>query len=99
MIVKASLVTLGSIAEAILVDHYTGKMGARQRFTSRTNRLLSEEIISVELKKNLDWLWDMRCRQHLYELTHAEFDLYEITDHKRAIAAVSNLFEALGKAV
>lgn len=98
MIVKASLSALGSIAEAILMDHYAGQMGARQRFTSRTERLLSEGIISSNLKDDLDWLWDMRCRQHLYELAHAEFDFYETADHKRAIATANGLINALNEA-
>ncbi len=95
MVVKACLAALGSIAEAILVDHYAGKMGMRQRFVSRTDRLFSENVISLELKKELDWLWEMRCRQHLFELTDAEFEFYGIEDHKRGIEAISNLFKAL----
>jgi hypothetical protein len=31
-------------------------------------------VVGEQLKEDLDWLWDMRCRQHLYELADAEFD-------------------------
>lgn len=98
MIIKASLAALGSIAEAILMDHCAGQVGRRQRFASRTERLRSEGIISSNLKDDLDWLWNMRCRQHRYDLAQAEFDFYGTADHKRALTIVSSLLDRLNKA-
>lgn len=98
MLVKACLTSLGSVAEALLIDHFTGRMGRRQKFTSRTKRLVDEGVICQQLKEDLDWLWGMRCRQHLYELMTAEFDFYRLEDHKRARATLSALVKALNNA-
>ena len=84
MVVKACLASLGSVAEALLIDHFAGRMGRRQKFTSPTKRLLEDGLVGEQLKEDLDWLCDMRCRQHLYELADAEFDFYRLDDHKRA---------------
>lgn len=98
MVVKASLASLGSAAEALLIDYYAGRMGRRQRFCSRTKRLFEDGVIDSQLRADLDWLWDMRCRQHLYELADAEFDFYRLDDHKRARATLSGLVAALNAA-
>lgn len=98
MVVKACLASLGSVAEALLIDHFAGRMGHRQKFTSRTKRLVEDGAITEQLKEDLDWLWDMRCRQHLYELAGTEFDFYRAHDHKRARSTLSALIVALKSA-
>jgi hypothetical protein len=98
MVVKASLAALGSIAEALLIDHFAGRMGERQRFTSRTRQLVEDGTATSAQKEDLDWLWDMRCRQHLYELTSAEFDFYRVDDQRRASRTVRELILALDQA-
>jgi len=95
MLVKACLATLGAVVEALLNDWYAGRMGKRQKFTSRTKRLVHDGIIDAGLQGELDWLWDMRCRQHLYELSSSEFEFYSIADQRRAALAVGNLLERL----
>lgn len=46
-------------------------------------------------KVDLDWLWDMRNRQHLFELDSSEFEFYQRGDHGRAVRAVNALITAL----
>jgi hypothetical protein len=94
MVVKAFLALAGAIAEAVLVDHYEGVMGKRQKYTSRTERLVKDGIIRDEDKVELDWLWEARCRQHLYEINHSEFNAYSDADFPRASAAVNSLVRA-----
>jgi hypothetical protein len=95
MVVKATLATTGSIAEAILVDHFAGVIGKRQSFKTRTKRLVEDGIIPDDLRVELDWLWDMRCRQHLFELDDSEFDFYALDDHRRALRALRGLMRGL----
>lgn len=99
MVVKAAIVLQGAIAEATLVDvqlhHDRFKMGKRKSFKSRTQCLCDNKVISGALMQELNWLWDIRNQQHLYELTFSEFDSYQRTDLERASAAVANLFAEL----
>lgn len=95
MLVKAVLVHAGGIAEALLIDYYDGVMGKRQRFTARTQRLVDEGIVEAALQAELDWLWDMRCRQHLFELDQTEFYHYEPDHPERAATAVNALMRAI----
>lgn len=97
MLVKADLTAMGSIAEALIRDRLAGKMGARHKYTSRTKRLFDDALISEQLKHDLDWLWEMRCRQHLFELDVDDFNFYKASDHARAVRAVRGLLTALGK--
>jgi hypothetical protein len=94
MLVKACLATLGAIAEVLLVDWFKGRMGKRQSFSSRTERLVQEGVIDGRLQGELNWVWEMRCRQHLYELG-SEFDFYSVNDQRRAAKAVRQLVEQL----
>jgi hypothetical protein len=95
MVVKAGLALGGGIAEAILVDYLAGDMGKRRKFKSRTARLVELEIISDDLQADLDWLWDMRCRQHIFNVPDWEYDFYEISQYNRAARTVSTLIATL----
>jgi hypothetical protein len=98
MVMKAHIALKGSVAEALLVDHYAGIMGKRQPFAKRTARLVADSVISEELKTDLDWLWEVRCQQHLYELDISEFDAYDRAYLVRATRAVNGLIAALSAA-
>ena len=95
MVVKAYLALGGSIAEALLADHFEGVMGKRQKFKSRSMRLQQEGVIDASLRAELDWLWDARCKQHLFEIDHSEFYAYSPGDFDRATTATSKLIAAL----
>ena len=95
MVVKAVLATTGSVAEAILIDHFAGVLGKRQSFKARTRRLVQDGTVDHALQVELDWLWDMRCRQHLFELDVSDFAFYTLKDHERAVRALVTLMRAL----
>jgi len=98
MVIKAALTLGGGIAEAILTDYLKRHMGKRRRFTSRTMRLAELGVISEALRAELDWLWDMRNRQHLYDVPDWEYDFYEYADYARAARTLGNLIRALSAA-
>jgi hypothetical protein len=95
MVVKTYLALTGGMAEALLVDYFHGETGWRQTFSSRVSRLLERQKIDKLLSNELKWLWDMRCRQHVFEIPDSEFYAYDPDDHLRAQAAINALIEAL----
>jgi len=67
-----------------------------EKFASRVEHLRGSVVIEQSLAEELLWLWDLRNRQHLHELTAPDFDFYSsIDDHPRAEAAVACLIAAL----
>jgi len=95
MLVKAAIGALGSIAEALLIDATSPPMGQRQKFASRLQRLRDEDVISQAVVIDLEWLWEVRNRQHLHALTAREFDMYTSKDHPRAEAVLATLILSL----
>lgn len=95
MIVKGAIGVLGSVAEAVLIDATSPPMGQRQRFASRLTRLCAEGVIAKNLAEDLEWLWDIRNRQHLHALAAREFDVYTSDDHPRAESVVATLIQSL----
>ena len=95
MVVKACVASLGWAAEALLVDATSPPLGARQKLKSRVEHLSQKHVVSADLAAELLWLWDMRYRQHLQELSEREFEVYRPRDVGRAEAAVFALCAAL----
>lgn len=95
MLVKGAITVLGSVAEALLIDATSPPLGRRQKFASRVHRLREATVIDERLGEELSWLWALRNRQHIHELTASEFDFYTTDDHPRAEAAVASLIVAL----
>lgn len=95
MVVKAYLALAGGIAEALLVDRYHGQKGWRQTFVTRLQHVQDEGHIDQRLHDELVWLWDMRNRQHVFEIDSSEFFAYQPTDFSRARTAVNGLIAGL----
>jgi hypothetical protein len=95
MLVKGAITSLGSVAEAILVDVTSPPLGRRQKVASRVKHLHDQGVVDDSLQDDLRWLWDTRNRQHLYELAAPEFDLYTREDHPRAESTLTRLIQVL----
>jgi hypothetical protein len=67
-----------------------------QNFKKRNEYLLRHEIIGPETKDNLDWLWDLRNRMHLFQLNAREYE-NEYTEqcHNRCVKTFRQLIGAL----
>lgn len=91
-LVKALLILGAGMAEAILHDYYDGKLGKRQKFTPRTRCMVEDGTIDEPLRIELNWLWEMRNRQHLQGLG-SEFNTYQYGDPERAFSALESLVE------
>ena len=95
MVVKSCLAALGSVVEALLIDATSPPLGRRQKYTSRVTHLVGEAVVPQPLADELLWLWDMRCRQHLFELTFTEFDFYSMDHLARAERTLRDFAERL----
>ena len=95
MLIKAAIASLGAIGEALLIQATTPPLGRRQRIVSRIEHLHAEGVLTKSSVDDLGWLWQMRNRQHLFELSEREFDFYSDDDHARAETAVAVLISGL----
>jgi hypothetical protein len=95
MVIKEAICLLGSICECLTIRRGVEGLGRGASFLNRTARLVELGIIQQRTKIDLDWIWDIRRREHLAELEHAEFGHYSRPDCNRAINAYCKLRDAL----
>ena len=59
--------------------------------------MVEQDLIAPELKVELDWLWDMRNRMHLFQVEEHEWlsTDYTVENHNRATRSLKALTEAL----
>jgi hypothetical protein len=94
MIVKEAICIIGSICEWLTKEATRG-VGSRRSFVKRTEILVESGTISPEVKQELDRVWDIRCNEHLHEVTSLEYEMYSRADYNRALAAYKALKSAL----
>ena len=51
--------------------------------------------IEPGLKTELDWVWDIRCNEHLHEVLSLEHEMYSRDDYNRALNAYVSLRNVL----
>lgn len=95
MIIKLQVVLLGSIIESMTKAYLRGSCGGG--YKRRTEYLEQNGIISKALRQDLDWLWDIRNRIHLFGIDSTEWlsNYYTVSSHNRAGKAFRGLLEAL----
>jgi len=86
MIIKEAICILGAICEWLTKEATRGD-GARRSYTRRTAKLCERNVITQELKDELDWIWDVRCNEHLHEVQSLELSMYSRRDYNRALDA------------
>jgi len=95
MVIKLQIFLLGSMSESITMVHLRGRCGGNYR--RRTEYLVQHNLISADLKAELDWLWDMRNLMHVFKVEEHEWQSanYTVANHNRAVKALRSLTEAL----
>ncbi|MDY6992938.1 MAG: hypothetical protein SVR94_10100 [Pseudomonadota bacterium] len=83
MIIKEAISSLGGICEWLTKEAVRGHAGNRP-YKQRTKKLVELEIIGEELQIELDWIWDIRCNEHMHEVNTLEHEMYTRTDYNRA---------------
>ena len=95
MLIKKNISCIGAIIESVTKAYLKGNTGGGQNYKLRTQTLVTQEIITAESKFELDWVWDVRNKEHLMLLNQREWNLYEMSDLNRAIRALHALRDQL----
>lgn len=90
MIAKEGISVLGALSEWLTKEGTRGHAGNRP-YKQRTAKLVELGHIELPLKTELDWLWDIRCNEHLHEVTELEIEMYSREDYNRALTAYTRL--------
>jgi hypothetical protein len=95
MLIKCHMFLLGTVIESVTKICLKGRCG--HSFGKRNEFMLAHQIIGASLKAELDWLWDMRNRMHLFMIERSEYNLsdYTIETHNRSVRAFRELLDSL----
>ncbi len=94
MVAKEGITIFGALCEWITKEAIRGH-GAGRRFNVRTAKLVEMTVISVKLKEELDWIWEVRCNTHLEAIDGLEHDMYSRQDYNRALKAYQDFRDIL----
>jgi hypothetical protein len=96
MVIKLQIFLLGTLVESITMVYLRGHCGGN--FCRRTKYLCDTGIINAPLKNDIDWLWELRNRMHLFQLNDIEWRStdYTVDNHNRAVRAFNGLLNCLG---
>jgi hypothetical protein len=94
LIVKEGICIMGGLCEWLTKEATRGHASKRP-YKQRTEKLVDLGVISTDLKAELDWTWDIRCREHLHEVTALECHTYTRKDYNRALKAYGELRDIL----
>jgi hypothetical protein len=99
MLIKLFVFLVGTMAESVTKHYLKGHCGRGYRH--RTAYLLEHEIITEALRDDLDWLWQLRNRMHLFGLDKPEYtnDYNEetLTRSKRTLNSLSVALRSHGE--
>lgn len=98
MIIKLQMFLLGGIIESLTKVYLKGRCGGN--FCKRTTYLEEHGLISAQLRADIDWLWGMRNKMHLFLVDDSEWQSsdYTVANHNRAVRAFKGLVEQLNAA-
>jgi len=94
MIVKEDICILGAICEWMTKKATRGYASSRS-YKQRTKNLVDRGIIDQQLKDELDWVWEVRCQEHLHKVTDLEHEMYSRSHYNRALRAFNRLRDTL----
>jgi hypothetical protein len=95
MIIKEAVCLLGSICESITIYPKKYGLGRASGQKKRAARLVDLEVIDRKLQRDLDWLWDKRNQEHIYDLDFREYDHWQNGDWYRSVRAYVGLRDCL----
>jgi hypothetical protein len=87
MLIKEGISLFGNILEAVLL--HTAKLlkpdEEKIGFSRACTILVEKGIISKEMKEDLEWVWSMRCKEHLASLPEREYGKYKLEDYNMTV--------------
>jgi hypothetical protein len=93
MLIKEGICLYGNICAAILKDAVSKNKSVNKCIET----LFNKGVIDENLKNDLEWLWEVRNKEHIEGLEEWEFRKYKIDDFNRACSIFDALFYALIK--
>jgi hypothetical protein len=94
MIAKEGICVLGALCEWLTKEGTYGHASNRP-YVQRTAKLVELGQIEAALKTELDRIWDIRCNEHLHEVSGLEHEMYSRDDYNRAMTAYIALRKVL----
>jgi hypothetical protein len=100
MIIKEGICLFGNITGSIVIylANRIEPCRSNRGFDGSLKLLVRNGIISTQLKKNLCWLYGVRCKEHINTLRDREINKYKFSQYGEAVEIYSNLILELEKA-
>lgn len=97
MVIKLQMFLLGSMIESLTKVFLKGKCGGN--FGKRTTYLKENGIIPEQLSSDIDWLWALRNKMHLFLVDESEWlsEDYTVENHNRAARTFRSLLDHLNE--
>ncbi len=95
LVVSEYICILAFRAEFFVKECTFGKVGRKQKFSSHTEWLSEQGYLNKSLKRDVDWLWEVRTKEHLDAFSDLDHDTYRVVDYNRAHRTWTKLLAAL----
>lgn len=96
MIIKEAICVIGSLCETLTIWPGEEGLGKNKSFSKRASRLRELEVISEATEADLNWVWDIRCREHIAGVEVVEWNHYTTAQWRRSVSAFKALRDGLG---
>lgn len=97
MVIKEAICLTGSVCEALTIWPGEQGLGKSKAFTHRTARLRDLGVISEQVEADLNWVWDIRRREHIAEVQIQEWSHYTPAQWRRSVTALKGLRDGLAE--
>jgi hypothetical protein len=97
MLIKEAICIIGSVSESITIWRGELGLGKGKSFGDRLIRLRELGIIDEKAETDLNWVWEIRCREHLAGVEIQEWNHYTMDHWRRSVGAFSVLREGLAR--
>lgn len=91
MLIKEGIGIWGALSETLTKDFLQNQISKRRSYQYRNLKLKELGYFDGELENDLNWLWDVRNKNHIFLVDHSEHCYYKVTDYNKAI----NTFRSL----
>ena len=95
MLIKEAVCLIGTVCESISIFPGEQGLGRNAGFRNRVRRLRDLNVLDDPAVELLEWLWDKRNQEHLYDLPFREWGHYVEADWLRSVEAYQTLTGAL----
>ena len=95
MLIKEAICIVGSVCESLTIWPGHKGLGKGKSFADRASRLRELGVIDEGTEVDLNWVWEIRCREHLAGVAVQEWNHYTMANWSRSIGAFRTLRDGL----